>query len=213
MIKAMGLSTEDDVKAYGKLGEGKTRVGPGAGAEMSKYNHDVNMECLMNQNAVNILTETFLRVFREELSKEDAEWQEKEVPLYEFLREKMFAASTTALFGKEVFERYPDLVKYYWDFDNGVLARLFGVPKWIMPHAYTACDALIDRWEDWIKIRREKYGDEPGEAAEWDESWGAQISRKRFRMYRHFDLSDRGMACFDLGFMFGYAPAPVRQGG
>jgi hypothetical protein len=203
LTKAMLLPAEDDVKCYGKMIDGKTPHGPGAGAEMAKMNHSINAESLLTSAAANALTETFMEVFQQELGKEADEWKEKEVRLNEFIREKMIIASNVALFGKEMLEMIPDFTTCYWKFDDGFLSRVFGVPRWVDPVAYQSCDDLLDRMEAWIKVKREKYGDEPSEDPAWDSAWGALVSRKRHRMYAHFKLTNRGMACFDLGTMFG----------
>ena len=201
MVNAMGLGESDDRKAYGGMRDGKE-----GGAPMEKANHDGNTEFLLNQTAVNVLTRKFMEVFQEELEKACEDGKQLEVPFYEFLREKMFAASTTALYGREIIRMNPDLSTYYWDFDNGVLARLFGVPKFMQPAAYKSLEALLDRWEQWVKVVRSKYGDEPPKDMEWDDLMGAAVVRHRHRMYSHFDLSDRGRASYDLGFMFGCVP-------
>lgn len=198
MVKAMGLREDDDRKAYGSMRDGGER-----GAPMAKANHDINTEFLLSQGPVNVLTGKFLDVFQEELGKVCEKDGEIDVPFYELLREKMFLASTTALYGMEIVRMNPELSQYYWDFDNGMLARLFGVPRFITPASYKSLDFMIDRWEQWVKVVRSTYRDEPPEGMEWDKLMGSSVVRQRHRMYQDFDLSDRGRASYDLGFMFG----------
>ena len=199
MVKAMGLGDEDDRKAYGNMRDGVE----GGGAPMAKANHDINTDFLLSQGPVNVLTGKFLEVLQEELLKTCEKDEEIEVPFYELLREKMFLASTTALYGRKIVEMNPELSQYYWDFDNGVLARLFGVPRFMTPASYKSLDFMIDRWEQWVKLVRSTYRDEPPEGMEWDALMGSSVVRRRHRMYQDFDLSDRGRASYDLGFMFG----------
>lgn len=194
MIKAMGLGVEDDRKTYGN---------PEGGSLFGKANHDLNTDFLLSQGPVNVLTSKFMEVLEEELARSCEKGKELEVPFYEFLRERMFLSSTTALYGSEIVKMNPELSKYYWDFDNGVLARLYGVPKFMTPESYRSLDFMIDRWEQWVKVVRSKYGDEPPQGIEWDQLMGSLVVRQRHRMYHDFGLSDQGRASYDLGFMFG----------
>ncbi len=199
MVKAMGLDDEDYRRAYGGMRDGKER----GGALMGEVDHDINTDFLVGQGPVNVLTRKFMEVFEEELGKVSEKGKEVEVPFYEFLREKMFLASTTALFGREIVRMNPELSQYYWDFDNGMLARLFGVPRFMTPESYKSLDFMIDRWEQWVKLVRSKYHDEPPEGMQWDALMGSSVVRQRHRMYHSFHISDRGRARYDLGFLFG----------
>ena len=197
MVKAMGLGSADDRKVYGLKPTKELK------SEMAEEDHQVNKDFLLSQGAVDGLTGTFMGVFQEEVVRDFGVGERREVSLYEFVRERMFVASTTALYGRKIFDLHPDLSDFYWDFDNGVLARLYGVPRFMRPEAYKALQVMLDKWEKWVRVVRERYADEPPEGTEWDEMMGSLVVRKRHRMYHRSDISDRGRASFDLGFMFG----------
>jgi hypothetical protein len=198
MLKAMGLPQADDAQVFGDMGTGGKGPQP-----MESPSHEINREFLLKQENTNLLTVKFMEVFCEEIQKMghgQTEWQE---PLYTCLRERMFRASTSALYGSEILKMYPQLSRFYWDFDNGVLARLFGIPRFMNPEAYHSLDVILDMWEKWVKVVRKTYQDEPPRSSEWDQLMGSQVVRERHRMYQVLGASDRGRASLDLGFLFG----------
>ncbi|RMZ77560.1 hypothetical protein DV737_g4292, partial [Chaetothyriales sp. CBS 132003] len=175
MTKANGLSLEDDFKAY-------VMVHPD-GSTLAALNEQVNKKYLLPQSAVNVLTSQFMKAFQQQLKLKAEAFSDKssfkEIPLYLFVRDNMFVASTTALYGSEIFKHNPDLNELFWPFSDGTLARLFQLGRFIAPDAYNALDTILDKWEQWNKHVQSQ------------------------QMYRKLGLSERGRASYDLGFMFG----------
>lgn len=101
----------------------------------------------------------------------------------------------------------PDLEARYWDFDNGLLGRLYGVPRWFVPRGtYESVDVLTSAVERWVVAGLEEYGGgkEVPLDVEWEEYIGPRITRERRVMYRcQMGLSTRSMAGMDLGFLLG----------
>ncbi|RMZ77484.1 hypothetical protein DV738_g4348, partial [Chaetothyriales sp. CBS 135597] len=175
MVKGNGLSEEDDLKAH-------VTQHPD-GLTTRARNEDMNSKYLLRQQAVNVLTTEFMENFQRQLKlKVETALPDtsssKEIALYLFIRDNMFTASTTAVFGTEIFKHIPDIDKLFWPFSDGLLERLIQLGKRAAPEAYSSLDTLLDKWEQW-----NKYVD-----AE--------------RMYTKLGLGPRGRASFDMGFMF-----------
>ena len=193
MVNSNGLVGEDIVRAYER-----TAID---GRDQNVINEEINNKYLLPQHAVNVLTSKFMDTFYDQLIQEHIDGG-KEVPLYLFLRDRMFKASTVALYGPSILQKIPNLADLFWPFDSGTLTRLFQVPKALMPGDYKALDDILDPWEQWTKYALAHGGDKPMEV-DWDELMGARIVRERHQMYGFLELSDRARASFDLGFMFG----------
>ena len=193
MVKSNGLGKEDDFKCYEK--------GISDGITMSKMNEELNTKFLLGQNAVNTLTSKFMETFYKKLREERLDG-EKKVPLYLFIRDRMFAASTVALYGTEILKQMPDLNELFWPYENGTLARLFQLGRFAKPEAYNALDVALDKWEQWTKYSLSEGGSKLLDE-DWDDLMGARLVRERHQMYENLDLSIRGRAAFDLAFMFG----------
>jgi hypothetical protein len=189
MVNSNGLPKGDETKSY-----------EGQGGEIqAKMNEDINKQYLLGPHAVNTLTGKFMETFEQQLKERDSEG---DIALYRFLMDAMFVASTAALYGTEIMQKIPNLDKLFWPFENGTLARLFQIPRVMMPDAYKALDNILGKWEGWTKYTMQKGGGDVLDQ-QWDELMGARVIRERHQMYEKLGLSDRGRASFDLGFMFG----------
>ena len=200
----MGVPIEDARLIYDVLPDGSkgcTREEAEMWEEMSS---GINREYLLKREAVAELTGKFLEVFREGIRGEEMGSEGIEVSLVEWLREKMFFASTTALFGKRLMEGRPRLEQIYWGFDEGTLARYFGVPRWWDRRAYDCQKELLDVFEKWVEEARTEYKQAgPDVDKEWTEEMGSRVVRARHCMYAKQGVSNRARAGFDSGFLFG----------
>ena len=204
VVKAMGVPIEDARLIYDVLPDGSkgcTREEAEMWEEMSA---GINRDFLLKSEAVGLMTGKFLEVFIEEIKKDEIESEGKEVRLVEWLKEKMFVASTTALFGRKLLVGKPELEQVYWGFDEGTLARYFGVPRWWDRRAYDCQRELLDVFEKWVERVRGEYGkDGPEVEKEWSEEMGSRAVRARHVMYGKQGVSNRARAGFDCGFLFG----------
>ena len=204
VVKAMGVPIKDARLIYDVLPDGSkgcTREEAEMWEEMSA---GINRDFLLRSEAVGHMTGKFLEVFKEEIRKDEMDSEGKEVRLVEWLKERMFVASTTALFGRTILVGRPELGQLYWGFDEGTLARYFGVPRWWDRGAYDCQRDLLDVFEKWIEEVRREYGkDGPEIEKEWVEEMGSRAVRARHVMYEKQGVSNRARAGFDCGFLFG----------
>ena len=205
LVKALCMRPEDARKMYWDARDEKKMGGASKerAREVERVSSEIMKRFLLSQDAVSVLTRKFMEVLTEELrADESGEW--KEVRLVRWVRGKMLTASATALMGSRLLKSVPDFEDKYWDFDEGFLSRLFAVPRWLEPSSYQSLEVLLPAVEEWVKAGEAHYEGSPPLDVEWEEYLGAKVTRARRKMYKDFNLSTNGMACLDLGFMFGY---------
>jgi hypothetical protein len=126
------------------------------------FEHEMNAAYLTRPERVNELTATFTKVLESVLSRDAEEIVNKEsVGLYDWLRDRMFTASTVALLGDELLKMYPNYCKDFFDFDQEFLAYLFGIPSFMMRDAIVRRKRILDKLEEWSLKMHEESGGEP----------------------------------------------------
>ena len=165
--------------------------------------HEQFSDHLLSTAAVNGLTSTFMEFFQNFLDQAEGLDDWKEVELYDWLKRIMFAASTKALFGEKIQEIIPDFCDAYLNFDHGMLAMMYGIPKVIKPEPYIARDRLIQGMENWILQMRKECNDVIPDAKDWDAHYGAPIIQARQQLFKKYNLSTKGIAVLEMGFAFG----------
>jgi hypothetical protein len=209
VIMGMGMNKSDARQAY-HIPNDKASTSPERAHRLATMQTDLFAKHLLNQSAVNILIEKFMTVFQDQLaaadddldslSSESKGW--KQIDLIAWLKHKMFIASTTALYGRSMLA-IPDLERNYWDFDLHLMTRLYRVPRLLAPRAYESVERLNAGIEEWVKMTQERFGGKPPLEPDWDEHLGARIVRARRYLYQEMGISTKGMATFDIGFLFG----------
>lgn len=160
----------------------------------------IHSEHLLSSSAVNALTSKFMECFTNELDGDESLSQGVEVNLYDWLWQRIFRASTTALCGSNLLEMYPAFDKDYRIWEDNMLGLLFGKPRLFARDAYAARDSTVRKLQSWLEggYRHVPEGD-----PDWDPYFGARVMRKRHDFYKQQDLSLKGQAGFDLIFLSG----------
>lgn len=170
------------------------------------FEHEMNAAYLTRPERVNELTATFTKVLESVLSRDAEEIAGKgSVGLYDWLRDRMFTASTTALLGDEILKMYPTYCKDFFDFDQEFLAYLFDFPNFMMRDAIVRRKRILDNLEEWTKAMHEESGGEPidPEGPAWEPLFGSRLNRARQMDYKRRKLNSRSGAALDLGITFG----------
>jgi hypothetical protein len=204
-IISMLLNKQDDQVIYGK---GSDNV------ELFEHKqYEIYNKYLLATNAVTQLTHKFTEILQRELAaycdrmnvpsqdNKDLEWHS--IPMVSFLKEHIFTASTTATYGSKIFEFVPRLADKYWHFDTGLLARLYGLPRYFYPDAYAGIEEYHAGMIKWIEAGNAHHNGLPPLDMQWEEWAGSAVVRARRHMYTELGMSVAGMASFDMGFMFG----------
>lgn len=132
-------------------------------AESGKhFELEMNRQYLTKHERVNELTAHFTRVLEGTIDKDFEEICEfEEVRLYDWLRDRMFAASTTALMGEKLLEMYPGYCEDFFNFDNAFLSFFFQLPKFMMGDAYEIRDRILKGLEGWSEEMHKLSGGAP----------------------------------------------------
>lgn len=176
-------------------------------AEAGKhFEVEMNSQYLTKHERVNELTSHFTRVLEEVLDKDAQEIvQLEEIGLYEWLRDRMFTASTTALMGEKLLQMYPEYCRDFYQFDKEFLSFFFQLPKFMMGDAFTNRDRIFDKLQQWSKEMHKLSGGTPvdPEGPAWEPLFGSRLNRARQLDYKNRKLNTRTGSALDLGITFG----------
>jgi cytochrome P450 len=170
------------------------------------FEHEMNTQYLIKAERVNELTAQFTRVLEEVLDGDAEEIVKlEEVGLFEWIRDRMFTASTTALMGEKLLQMYPDLCQDFFQFDRDFLSFFFKLPPFMMRDAISNREKIFRKLEEWSKEMHELSGGSPvdPEGPAWEPFFGSRLNRARQLDYKNRKLNAHSSAALDLGITFG----------
>jgi len=165
--------------------------------------HNIYSENLTHGKAVNFLTGKFISEFSGRLDQMPSN-QWTTTPIYAFLQDEMFTASTITLAGPQILKSNPDFAKYFWDYDAAFMTLLQGAPRFLCRRKWEARDKcleatkqwLTDAWENvnWQTISREH--------PDWDANFGHRLIRAREESLAKYGISLEGRASLQMGLIW-----------
>lgn len=112
--------------------------------------------------------------------------------LFNFLRPIISCATIEAMCGAYFLTQYPKFTQYFWQFNADIPKLLQGWPKWLMPGAWVARDKCIEMMKEWRKTSSD------------DNFNGNSMIPQRWSYFSEMKgLSEHGVACSDLGILWG----------
>ena len=112
--------------------------------------------------------------------------------LYTFLRPHISHATVEAMCGPHFLFMFPDFVEDFWNFNHNMPRLLQGWPRWMIPGAWRARDKCIKTMKSWRRLtNNENFSGNGMISARWN-----YFSEMR-------GLSEHGVACSDLGILWG----------
>ncbi|MCJ1247514.1 hypothetical protein MMC30_004728 [Trapelia coarctata] len=190
-VNVLGMSQEEAVKAFPQTLDLKTDI----------TLERVHSEFLLTAIPVTTLTNKFMECLLESTTADKSLETGSEIELYAWVKEKLFDASTTALFGSELLRMHPDLHNDFWIWEQNLLTLLFGTPKIFARQAYAARESLLSKLGVWLD---EGYNHTAGlDDPEWEPYFGAKVMRKRHEYYNQQKLSIRSQAGKEMIFLAG----------
>lgn len=157
-----------------------------------KRTHDLGATALSSGPSVNILTSRFIEEFVTELDLEPLN-EPTTTPLYDFLKKKMFVASTISLVGTEIFSLNPGFVKTYWEFDDAFLMIALGLPKFLASKQNAALDRMLKATNKWIDSAYNNL-DPNDEKSDWEKNFGSKYMRKTAQELEIAGMTREGQA-------------------
>ena len=154
--------------------------------------HQATVDCLAGSH-VTIATERFQAALERRIKNVPIgnDWLEMD-DLYSFLRPLVSYSTIEAMCGANFLMMFPDFVDNFWSFNRKMSKLLQGWPRWMMPKAWQARDRCISTMKQWRKTSNEENFD-----------GNAMIQRRWSYFSKMHGISDHGIACSDLGILWG----------
>lgn len=116
--------------------------------------------------------------------------------LFSFLRPLISHSTVEAMCGANFLHMFPDFLDNFWSFNSRMPKLLQGWPRWMMPKAWRARDQCVSTMKKWRKM---------SDNANFEENFdgNAMILRRWSYFSKMQGLSEDGIACSDLGILWG----------
>jgi hypothetical protein len=209
-------ATQLHIKVFDKvMGSPKSALplyaGIGEGSEEIDHAHSAVPRLFLSGPSLIPVADVYVRTFRRQLSNkmiQTKSWMEIE-DVWSFLQNEITRATVETIFGAALLKQYPKLVRDFWEFDSKIENFTFGLPRFMMPAAYTARDRLHENLLKWLKTVDE--GDRPAKIGEddpvWDEFMGSKFFQARDTVFAKVPTMDyQARAAEALAIMQGYVP-------
>lgn len=156
---------------------------------------------LLHQEPANDLWRQFLQWMSKELAEQKT--PAEDVGLSSWASDRVFNASTTAVFGELLLDTCPQIGHDMVVFESGLTPLYAGLPRFMIPDAYRARHDIQDGLSRWYS-RLSSSPDEklPGpEMGFWDSKLGSGIARAQRLWCRKHGFSRRGTIGMDFGLL------------
>lgn len=127
-----------------------------------------------------------------------------QIGLYDWLRDRLFTASCTALFGEKLLEMYPEYCADFYEFDVDFMKYFFQLPDFMMRDAIARRERMYDKLSKWNAEMYRLSGGAPidPEGPAWEPYFGSRLNRSRQLGYKKRKLNERSTAALDVGITF-----------
>ena len=204
--KVKGLPAEDasklsvDVSGTGS----KALVETPADARIWHNLHSIYLSNLTEPNAVNFLTSKFISEFSKQLDHIPF-GESRTLPIYAFLQQNMFTASTTTLAGPQIL-KHSTFVRAFWDYDAAFMTLMQGTPRFIYRKGWEARDQCLEATKKWLASARANVNWETvsRDNPDWEENFGHRLLRQREESLVQYGISFEGRASMHMGLIWAY---------
>ena len=154
--------------------------------------HKATVDCLAGSH-ITIAAQRFQTALKGRIAavSVEEEWVEMD-DLFHFLRPLISYSTIEAMCGANFLRTFPDFVDNFWSFNSRMPTLLQGWPRWMTPKAWQARDRCIRTMIQWRKVSNED-----------DFDGNAMILRRWSYFSKMRGLSETGVACSDLGILWG----------
>jgi len=154
--------------------------------------HKATVDCLAGSH-ITIAAQRFQAALTNRIEENPVadEWVEMD-DLFTFLRPLISYSTVEAMCGANFLRTFPNFVGDFWNFNSKMPRLLQGWPRWIIPKAWQARDRCIATMKRWREMSNEENFD-----------GNAMIPRRWSYFSKMEELSDHGVACSDLGILWG----------
>ena len=128
----------------------------------------------------------------------------KDLPdLWVFIRDHMFYASVTSMFGEQLFRIAPQFSEDFWNFEDRVPELAKGFPKWLNRCGIDARDKCLASVQNWGTYLKEQSNVTPRLDTVYDPVFELDIVQKRHDAFAKIpSMSPKAITCEDLGLIW-----------
>jgi len=155
--------------------------GIGEGSEEVSHAHLTVPRLYLSGAPLVPVADIYIQTFRRNLSNkmfQTKSWTEIE-DLWGFFQNEITRATIETIFGSTLLKQYPRLVKDFWEFDGNIDNFTRGLPRFMMPSAYTARDRLHENLKKWLQSSHK--GEDFAKVGEEDPVWDSNMGSKFFQ--------------------------------
>ena len=158
--------------------------------------HKATVDCLAGSH-ITIAAQKFQTALERRIDAVPVqdEWVEMD-DLFSFLRPLVSLSTVEAMCGANFLKMFPDFIDSFWNFNSRMPKLLQGWPRWMMPKAWQARDQCISTMKQWRKMSDKENFEENFDG-------NAMILRRWSYFSKMQGLSEDGVACSDLGILWG----------
>ncbi|KAF7180040.1 hypothetical protein CNMCM7691_009206 [Aspergillus felis] len=157
---------------------------------------------LLKQERASELARQFWTCMQNELVEQRT--SARQVCLGAWTYDRVFHASTTAIYGKSLLETYSGLGNDLSIVEKNFAPLFAGLPRFMIPEAYRARENILEglvRWNSQICSLYDGVPLDP-EAVRWDPRLGSRVLQAQRAWCHKYGFSPRGVAAMDCGFLF-----------
>lgn len=207
--------TKEEIKMFEDDKSGRKKT-PLSGTESTppKYrywynHHKLYADYLSSPKYTEALAGKFYETFSRRLIKQPLnEW--KSVRLFQFLKRDMASSAIESLFGSDILDLNPDLIRCYWEFDEVASVLLWGLPKFVRPGPWRIRQRLHDMALRHLESAWKNFNwSDPEADSDWEPHFGSRFSRETAKWFRESGFSDRTASGHTTAILFGYVAYQV----
>ncbi|KAG9238530.1 putative cholesterol 7-alpha-monooxygenase [Amylocarpus encephaloides] len=154
------------------------------------------------------LTEMFIDTICSDIDKrfspdQESSYEWETIDICVFVKSTWCHASISALFGSHMYEIWPGIEAWLWEFDKHFQTMFTGMPRFIIPKPYALLDEGQKMSAKWEADAMEASERDPDPDRYWDKHWGVRFVKLRNELLRNKGLSTKFRAGNHVAFLWG----------
>lgn len=197
LTRFFGLSKADQL-LFSPAGIDRSRITlRDQSRDFAKYLRGKNLSCIMNR---------FQGNFEQDLDLCQGDTWSHFPDLYKLIAPCIFEAMVKALYGEGIFQVCPNFTDHYFEFYDCAPLLSKRLPRWLTPASHRAQRQIqkdVMAWGLWCQKMEQKVKDlDDIHLVEYEPLLGSLYIRRMRARQEALGLSEQGVACALLGYMF-----------
>jgi len=151
--------------------------------------HEVMHRYLSRPNETHVLAMNYQRYLEERFDTKFPLHKAKQVGVFDFLRDDMGMATTTAFNGKKILDMFPNILDLLWEFEDTAPSLVWGLPKWLNRGPVGNRDRFSHAVQTYLKAARPEMERIRKEDKDWEPVFGSRYVRELVNWTYETDLA------------------------